>query len=46
MAVETFGVTAQIIMDLFQKTLPVGATTIIARWIDNLHHRSNCRPWH
>lgn len=35
MAVERFGVTAQIIMDLFQKSLPASVIPIIERWIDN-----------
>ncbi len=35
MAIETFGVTAQIIMDLFHKTLPTSAETTIERWVKN-----------
>lgn len=35
MAVEAFGVTPQVIMDLFQKTLPASAVAIIQRWINN-----------
>ena len=35
MAIETFGVTPQSIMDLFQKTLPASAGPKIQIWINN-----------